>query len=173
MSLSRCSLTSEQVRKYYMSGGPEAHESTGIIFVETQVRGGKVLLGKGAGVGTCRGLVMHVCLEGLGHIGLPNLSRTFLWNHKSSLGMPTAQGRGPGTYLAPFTCLPTDHLVQRALRLRNFGNISPRDLRAGCLVLTVSLQSVWRLQETEMWAELCPSAKGAIFLYNRVQGSPT
>ena len=25
-----------------MSGGPEAHESTGIIFVEKQVRGGKV-----------------------------------------------------------------------------------------------------------------------------------
>lgn len=26
-----------------MSGGPEAHESTGIIFVEKQVRGGKQL----------------------------------------------------------------------------------------------------------------------------------
>ncbi|XP_014648448.1 PREDICTED: nucleoside diphosphate-linked moiety X motif 22 isoform X2 [Ceratotherium simum simum] len=65
----QCSLTSEQVREHYTSGGPEAHESTGIIFVETQ--------------------------------------------------------------------------------------------------------SVRRLQETEMWAELCPSAKGAIFLYNRVQGSPT
>uniref|UniRef100_G1MI69 Nudix hydrolase 22 n=2 Tax=Ailuropoda melanoleuca TaxID=9646 RepID=G1MI69_AILME len=65
----QCSLTSEQVRKYYMSGGAEAHESTGIIFVETQ-------------------------------------------------------------------------------RVR-------------------------RLQETEMWAELCPSAKGAVFLYNQVQGSPT
>lgn len=37
MFLSRCSLTSEEVRSYYMSGGPEAHESTGIIFVETQV----------------------------------------------------------------------------------------------------------------------------------------
>ncbi|XP_054381692.1 uridine diphosphate glucose pyrophosphatase NUDT22 isoform X2 [Pongo abelii] len=33
----QCSLTSEQVRKHYLSGGPEAHESTGIIFVETQV----------------------------------------------------------------------------------------------------------------------------------------
>lgn len=33
----RCSLTSEQVRKHYLGGGPEAHESTGIIFVETQV----------------------------------------------------------------------------------------------------------------------------------------
>ncbi|XP_055987691.1 uridine diphosphate glucose pyrophosphatase NUDT22 [Sorex fumeus] len=65
----QCSLTSEQVRKYYLSGGPEAHESTGIIFVETQ--------------------------------------------------------------------------------------------------------RVQRLQETEMWAELCPSAKGAIFLYNLVQGSST
>ncbi|XP_054297182.1 uridine diphosphate glucose pyrophosphatase NUDT22 [Pongo pygmaeus] len=65
----QCSLTSEQVRKHYLSGGPEAHESTGIIFVETQ--------------------------------------------------------------------------------------------------------KVRRLQETEMWAELCPSAKGAIILYNRVQGSPT
>ncbi|XP_045710734.1 uridine diphosphate glucose pyrophosphatase NUDT22 isoform X4 [Phyllostomus hastatus] len=65
----RCSLTSEQVRKHYMSGGPEAHESTGIIFVETQ--------------------------------------------------------------------------------------------------------NVKRLQETEMWAELCPSAKGAIFLYNQVQRSST
>lgn len=65
----QCSLTSEQARKHYTSGGPEAHESTGIIFVETQ-------------------------------------------------------------------------------RVR-------------------------RLQETEMWAELCPSAKGAIFLYNRGQGSPT
>ncbi|XP_021563911.1 nucleoside diphosphate-linked moiety X motif 22 isoform X2 [Carlito syrichta] len=65
----RCSLTSEQVRKHYLSGGPEAHESTGIIFVETQ------------------------------------------------------------------------------------------DVR--------------RLQETEMWAELCPSAKGAVLLYNRVQGGPT
>ncbi|KAK2100255.1 Uridine diphosphate glucose pyrophosphatase nudt22 [Saguinus oedipus] len=65
----QCSLTSEQVRKHYLSGGPEAHESTGIIFVETQ--------------------------------------------------------------------------------------------------------NVRRLQETEMWAELCPSAKGAILLYNQVQGSPT
>lgn len=64
----QCSLTSEQVRKHYMSGGPEAHESSGIIFVETQ----------------------RVC----------------------------------------------------------------------------------RLQETKLWAELCPSAKGAIFLYNVVQGSP-
>ena len=36
MFLSRCSLTSEEVRSYYLSGGPEAHESTGIIFVETQ-----------------------------------------------------------------------------------------------------------------------------------------
>uniref|UniRef100_A0A8C5LC23 Nudix hydrolase 22 n=1 Tax=Jaculus jaculus TaxID=51337 RepID=A0A8C5LC23_JACJA len=61
----QCSLTSEEVRNYYLSGGPEAHESTGIIFVETQVL------------------------------------------------------------------------------------------------------------ETEMWSELCPSAKGAILLYNRVQGSPT
>ncbi|XP_028340344.1 uridine diphosphate glucose pyrophosphatase NUDT22, partial [Physeter macrocephalus] len=65
----QCSLTSEQVRKHYTSGGPEAHESTGIIFVETQ--------------------------------------------------------------------------------------------------------SVRRLQETEMWADLCPSAKGAIFLYNEVQESST
>ncbi|XP_058545395.1 uridine diphosphate glucose pyrophosphatase NUDT22 isoform X2 [Neofelis nebulosa] len=64
----QCSLTSEQVRKHYVSGGAEAHESTGIIFVETQ--------------------------------------------------------------------------------------------------------SVRRLQETEMWAELCPSAKGAIFLYNQVQEVP-
>lgn len=37
MFLPRCSLTSEEVRRYYMNGGPEAHESTGIIFVETQV----------------------------------------------------------------------------------------------------------------------------------------
>lgn len=44
MSLSRCSLTSEQVRKHYMSGGPEAHESTRIIFVEAEVRSGKILL---------------------------------------------------------------------------------------------------------------------------------
>lgn len=64
----QCSLTSEQVRKYYRSGGPEAHESTAIIFMETQ--------------------------------------------------------------------------------------------------------SISRLQETEMWTEFCPSAKGAIFLYNQVQGSP-
>nr|KAF6466725.1 nudix hydrolase 22 [Rousettus aegyptiacus] len=65
----QCSLTSEQVRKHYMSGGPEAHESTRIIFVEAE--------------------------------------------------------------------------------------------------------SVRRFQEMDMWAELCPSAKGAIFLYNRVRGSPT
>ncbi|XP_004449432.2 uridine diphosphate glucose pyrophosphatase NUDT22 [Dasypus novemcinctus] len=64
----QCSLTSEQVRKHYLNGGPEAHESTGIIFVETQ--------------------------------------------------------------------------------------------------------NVWRLQETQIWAELCPSAKGAVLLYNRVQGCP-
>ncbi|XP_020014637.1 uridine diphosphate glucose pyrophosphatase NUDT22 [Castor canadensis] len=64
----RCSLTSEEVRNYYLSGGPEAHESTGILFVETQ--------------------------------------------------------------------------------------------------------KVQRLQETEMWTELCPSAKGAILLYNHVQGNP-
>ncbi|XP_072495046.1 uridine diphosphate glucose pyrophosphatase NUDT22 isoform X2 [Notamacropus eugenii] len=31
-----CSLTSEQVKTLYMTGGPEAHESTGIIFMETQ-----------------------------------------------------------------------------------------------------------------------------------------
>ncbi|KAB0404140.1 hypothetical protein E2I00_008893, partial [Balaenoptera physalus] len=87
----QCSLTSEQVRKHYMNGGPEAHESTGIIFVETQVCGGKVCLQwTRSWVGACRGLVM---------------------------------------------------------------------------------QSVRRLQETEMWAELCPSAKGAIFLYNKVQES--
>nr|XP_042115980.1 uridine diphosphate glucose pyrophosphatase NUDT22 isoform X2 [Peromyscus maniculatus bairdii] len=59
----QCSLTSEEIRSYYMNGGPEAHESTGIIFVETQ--------------------------------------------------------------------------------------------------------RVQRLQETEMWTQLCPSAKGAILLYNR------
>ncbi|XP_051821396.1 uridine diphosphate glucose pyrophosphatase NUDT22 [Antechinus flavipes] len=35
-----CSLTSEQVRTLYMTGGLEAHESTDIIFMETQrVRG--------------------------------------------------------------------------------------------------------------------------------------
>ncbi|XP_054426943.1 uridine diphosphate glucose pyrophosphatase NUDT22 [Pteronotus mesoamericanus] len=65
----QCSLASEQVREHYRRGGPEAHESTDIIFVETK--------------------------------------------------------------------------------------------------------RVKRLQETEMWAELCPSAKGAISLYNRVQGSST
>ncbi|XP_048215348.1 uridine diphosphate glucose pyrophosphatase NUDT22 [Perognathus longimembris pacificus] len=64
----RCSLTSEEVRSYYLSGGPEAHESAGIIFVE--------------------------------------------------------------------------------------------------------MQRVQRLQETELWAELCPSAKGAILLHNQAQGSP-
>lgn len=53
------------------------------------------------------------------------------------------------------------------------GTAPAKDLRDGCLDLTVSPQSMWRFQETEMWAELCPSAKGAIFLYNRVQGSPT
>ncbi|PNJ38065.1 NUDT22 isoform 12, partial [Pongo abelii] len=40
-------------------------------------------------------------------------------------------------------------------------------------IIFVETQKVRRLQETEMWAELCPSAKGAIILYNRVQGSPT
>ncbi|XP_023559687.1 nucleoside diphosphate-linked moiety X motif 22 isoform X2 [Octodon degus] len=63
----QCSLTSEEVRNCYLGGGPEAHESTGIIFVEAQ--------------------------------------------------------------------------------------------------------KMQRLRETEMWAELCPSAKGAILLYNQVQGS--
>lgn len=43
----RCNLTSEQVRKHYTSGGPEAHESTGIIFVETQVRIGSTCLARG------------------------------------------------------------------------------------------------------------------------------
>ncbi|XP_042531844.1 uridine diphosphate glucose pyrophosphatase NUDT22 [Dipodomys merriami] len=65
----QCSLTSEEVRSYYLSGGPEAHESAGIIFVE--------------------------------------------------------------------------------------------------------MQRMQRLQETELWTELCPSAKGAILLYNQVRGSPT
>uniref|UniRef100_G1QD02 Nudix hydrolase 22 n=1 Tax=Myotis lucifugus TaxID=59463 RepID=G1QD02_MYOLU len=40
-------------------------------------------------------------------------------------------------------------------------------------IIFVETQRVRRLQETEMWAELCPSAKGAIFLYNRSQGRPT
>ncbi|KAM4815448.1 uridine diphosphate glucose pyrophosphatase NUDT22 isoform 1-T5 [Thomomys bottae] len=64
----QCSLTSEEVRSYYLSGGPEAHESAGIIFVE--------------------------------------------------------------------------------------------------------MQRVQRLQETELWTELCSSAKGAILLYNQVHGRP-
>lgn len=59
--------------------------------------------------------------------------------------------------------------MQRALRLRNLGTTPAKDVRATCLDLTVSPQNVKRLQETEVWAELCPSAKGAIFLYNRVQ----
>lgn len=59
---------------------------------------------------------------------------------------------------------PRNSAVGRALRLRN--------LRAWGLGLTVSPQRVCRLQETKLWAELCPSAKGAIFLYNVVQGSP-
>lgn len=79
-----------------MSGGPEAHESTGIIFVETQVRGGKVWPGLGAGVGTCRGLVMHVCGGRRRSDGAPKCLRAFLQSHKASLGMPEAQGRGPG-----------------------------------------------------------------------------
>ena len=53
------------------------------------------------------------------------------------------------------------------------GTAPARNLRSECLGLTVSPQSVRRLQETEMWAELCPSAKGAIFLYNKVQESST
>ncbi|KAM9302173.1 uridine diphosphate glucose pyrophosphatase NUDT22 [Gastrophryne carolinensis] len=32
----RCSLTSEEVREKYLQGGPEAHESTEIIFLERQ-----------------------------------------------------------------------------------------------------------------------------------------
>uniref|UniRef100_A0A8D2JIB6 Nudix hydrolase 22 n=1 Tax=Varanus komodoensis TaxID=61221 RepID=A0A8D2JIB6_VARKO len=36
----RCSLTSEQIRIYYVVGGAEAHESTGILFVSRKVRAG-------------------------------------------------------------------------------------------------------------------------------------
>ena len=76
--LSRCSLTSEQVRRHYMSGGPEAHESTGIIFVEKQVRGGKVChLDKQLGWGLQRGklrlglfLTQVTCPVSLIHLGL-------------------------------------------------------------------------------------------------------
>lgn len=79
-----------------MSGGPEAHESTGIIFVETQVRGGIVWLGLGAGVGTCRGLVMHVC-GGRGRPdGAPKSLRAFLQSHRPHWGCPKPTGGGQG-----------------------------------------------------------------------------
>ncbi|MEE6525268.1 hypothetical protein FKM82_025166 [Ascaphus truei] len=34
----RCSLNSEEVRERYLQGGPEAHESTDIIFIDKEVR---------------------------------------------------------------------------------------------------------------------------------------
>jgi hypothetical protein len=61
--------------------------------------------------------------------------------------------------------------VQGVLRLRS-SEQSPSRNRDGGLGLTVFPQKVQRLQETEMWTELCPSAKGAILLYNHVQGNP-
>lgn len=35
--LSRCSLTTEEVRESYRLGGPEAHESTDILFLSRAV----------------------------------------------------------------------------------------------------------------------------------------
>lgn len=32
----RCSLTSEEVKERYLQGGPEAHESTEVIFLEEE-----------------------------------------------------------------------------------------------------------------------------------------
>lgn len=58
-------------------------------------------------------------------------------------------------------------------RARTVGTAPARNPRSEYLGLTVFPQSVRRLQETEMWAELCPSAKGAIFLYNEFQESST
>lgn len=38
--LSRCSLSSEEVKEFYWQGGPEAHESTDIVFLSIEVRRG-------------------------------------------------------------------------------------------------------------------------------------
>lgn len=97
----QCSLTSEQVRKHYMSGGPEAHESTGIIFVETQVRGGRVWRGRGAGVGTCRGLGMLVCGGRRRSDGVPK-SLSFSPEPQGLTGDARSPREGPGTCSASF-----------------------------------------------------------------------
>lgn len=34
----RCSLTTEEVKDFYWRGGPEAHESTDIVFLSQSVR---------------------------------------------------------------------------------------------------------------------------------------
>lgn len=87
--LSRCSLTSEQVRKHYLSGGPEAHESTGIIFVETQVQSDKPSCLE-ARAGACRGLAMHYPQVLAGSQFPPEAQ-----------DLPLVQGKGPGTCSAP------------------------------------------------------------------------
>lgn len=80
-----------------MSGGPEAHESTGIIFVETQVRGGKVWLGLGAGVGDLQ-RPGDACLwgPGGGQTGLPNLSELFSRAARPHWGCRKPKGGGQG-----------------------------------------------------------------------------
>nr|XP_010346534.1 uridine diphosphate glucose pyrophosphatase NUDT22 isoform X1 [Saimiri boliviensis boliviensis] len=86
----QCSLTSEQVRKHYLSGGPEAHESTGIIFVETQVQNDKPSWRPGLGPAKRPG---NACLVGevLAGLQFP----------PESQDLPSVQGKGPGTCSAP------------------------------------------------------------------------
>jgi hypothetical protein len=104
MSLSRCSLTSEEVRNYYLSGGPEAHESTGILFVETQVRGSKLQLAWTPGLGLQGNLGWLVwwwwgVMAGSGGGGGQRISRS-----QSLEAQPCPLPQGP--IQPPYQCLP-------------------------------------------------------------------
>lgn len=83
-----------------MSGGPEAHESTGIIFVEKQVRGGKVChLDKHLGWGLQR--PGHARLSPRpGSDGAPR-SQSFSPEPQVLTGLPSAQGECQGPAQPP------------------------------------------------------------------------
>lgn len=85
-----------------MSGGPEAHESTGIIFVEKQVRGGKVChLDKQLGWGLQR--PGDACLSPRPESDGAPRSQSFSLEPEVLMGLPSAQRRVPGTCSAPLT----------------------------------------------------------------------
>ncbi|ROL55524.1 Nucleoside diphosphate-linked moiety X motif 22 [Anabarilius grahami] len=105
----RCTLTTEEVRDFYRRGGPEAHESTDILFLSRAVS-----------------IYIHIKRQCFNYTRLFHVYKTIIKNTELDI---------------PYIKIPSFSVLQKMLQLS---------------------------EHSPLWSEMCPSAKGAVLLYQRV-----